>query len=38
VRILADRQVLVIFVHVDVGWGIERELRWEGKREWGKEN
>jgi hypothetical protein len=38
VSILADGQVPVVFVHADVGWGNERDLKWEGKREWGKEN
>lgn len=38
VGILADGQVPVLFVHTDVGWRNERELKWGGKREWGKEN
>ena len=31
VGILADGQVPVLFVHADVGWGNERELKREGK-------
>jgi hypothetical protein len=38
VGILADGQVPVLFVHADVGWGNERELKWEGKGDGGKEN
>jgi hypothetical protein len=32
VGILADGQVPVLFVHADVEWGNERELRWEKGR------
>lgn len=37
VGILAEGQVPVLFVHAGVGWGNERELKVEGKREWGEE-
>jgi hypothetical protein len=38
VGVLADGQLLALFVHVDVGWGNEGDLEWGGKWEWGKEN
>lgn len=35
---LANGQVPAPFVHLDVGWGDEREMEWEGRRERVKEN